>query len=105
MTHDPVLNLLKRKVMPDLIARDIVGSQPRLKKWERVGKDGPSDRWVYSIHSQEIRDWVGEQPEHMWQHYYYTNINDLRDTSASVLFVRNYVFTEEMEVWFTLKWV
>lgn len=107
---DSVILPVIRKVMPNIIANDILSVQPMTanmtnpftKKWERVGIDVPTDKWVYNIRSQEIRTWVEEQPAHMWKFYDIDNHN--RDLPTSVFVGGNYVFTEEMEAWFQLRW-
>ena len=100
-----------RNIMPDVIANDIVGVQPMTnaanminpftKKWERIGMDVPSDKWVFNIRNQEIRTWIEEQPIHMWKFY---DIEPKIDTPIAALIGDNYLFTEEMEVWFQLRW-
>ena len=107
VTVDKLMLNTIRRVMPNVIANEIIGVQPMtdvsrfIKKWEKIGMDIPTDTWVYNIRSHEIRDWVEEQPVHMWKFY------DLTDTkldfSLSTL-GQNYVFTKEMEVWFELRW-
>lgn len=98
--------------MPDIIAKELCSVQsmtgvvdminPFTKKWEKIGMDVPTDSWVYNIRSQEIRAWIEEQPAHMWKFYDINKFN--KDTPISALMGENYVFTEEMEAWFTLRW-
>lgn len=64
------------------------------KGWGRIGIDVPTDKWVYNIRSYEIRTWIEEQPIHMWKFY----------VIESILVGQNYIFTDEMEAWFTLRW-
>jgi hypothetical protein len=98
-----------RSTMPSTIADEITSVQPInminpfSKKWERVGIDGPSQNAVYNIRAQEIRDWIEEQPADMWGQYGIDEIYE--STPISAMFGQNYVFTEEMEAWFTLRWV
>lgn len=74
---------------------------PFFKKWERIGMDMPTDKWVYNIRSHEIRNWIEEQPVHMWKFY---DIDDTRLDFSLASVGQNYVFTDEMEVWFELRW-
>ena len=108
-TIDSVLLPVIKKVMPSVIAQDILSVQPMTanminpftKKWERVGMDVPTDKWVYNIRSQDIKIWIEEQPAHMWKFY---DVEPKIDTPVSAMIGDNYVFTEEMEVWFQLRW-
>jgi len=72
-------------------------------KWERIGIDGPANKWVYSIRSEEIRIWIEEQPFHMWKHYDIPE-ESIKDIYFSALLGWHYIFTEEMEAWFALRW-
>jgi hypothetical protein len=73
------------------------------KKWEKVGIDGPANKRVYNIRLQEIRDWIEDQPIHMWKHYDIPK--ELIDkVSLKAWLGQNYIFTEEMEAWFQLRW-
>lgn len=108
---DPILLPLIKNVMPDLIAQEICSVQPMTtnminpftKKWERIGKDMPTDKWVFNIRSQEIRTWIEEQPIYMWKFYDIPEESKL-DVSVSALIGHNYIFTDEMEAWFQLRW-
>lgn len=95
---------------PEILSREILSVQPMAnmmnpfsKKWEKVGMDMPTDKWVYNIRVQEIRDWIEEQPIHMWKHYDIpeTKINEV---SINAFIGQNYIFTDEMEAWFQLRW-
>lgn len=100
-----------RQFMPSVIAQDIIGVQPIdttminpfTKKWERVGMDMPTDKWVYNIRSQEIRTWIEEQAIHMWKHYDIPS-DSFSYVSGNVIVGDNYIFTNEMEAWFQLRW-
>lgn len=77
--------------MPNIIAEDILSVQPMAdminpfsKKWEKIGMDMPTDSWVYNIRTQEIRDWIEEQPIHMWKHYDIPD-NSINEVSFSTL--------------------
>ena len=73
-------------------------------KWERIGKDGPTDKWVYNIRLHEVGHWIESQPIHMWK-YYDIPINWMRDEiPINLLTGSNYLFTDEMESWFLLRW-
>jgi len=96
--------------MPNIIAEELCSVQPMTanminpftKFWEKIGMDMPTDKWVYNVRSQEIRDWIEDQPVHMWKVYDIDKFN--RDTPISALIGENYIFTEEMEAWFQLRW-
>lgn len=95
--------------MPNVIASEICSVQPMMvdminpftKKWQRIGMDMPANKWVYNIRSQEIKTWIESQPIYMWKFY---DINVTQDTPISAMLGDNYVFTEEMESWFQLRW-
>jgi hypothetical protein len=73
-------------------------------KWERVGKAMPTDKWVYNIRLHEIKHWIESQPIHMWKHYDIP-INWMgRNEYDKALWGPNYLFTDEMEAWFMLRW-
>ena len=99
-----------RRTMPSVIADEITSVQPMtnsrmslpIKKWEKIGMDVPTDKWVYNVRAQEIRDWIEAQPIHMWNIYDIDRFN--KDTPISAIMGENYIFTEEMEAWFTLRW-
>ena len=98
-----------RITMPSVIANEITSVQPIdminpfSKKWEKIGMDMPTDKWVYNVRPQEIRDWIEEQPIHMWKHY---DIPEtvIKDVSVGAFMGINYIFTDEIEAWFTLRW-
>ena len=101
------------KYDPTTIAKEICSVQPMpaianminpfAKKWERIGMDMPTDKWVFNIRSQEIRDWIEEQPVYMWKFDDIPEESKL-DVSVSALMGQNYIFTDEMEAWFQLRW-
>jgi hypothetical protein len=70
-------------------------------EWEKIGIDKLTDKWVYSIQSQEINIWIENQPVHMWKYY---DIPYILDVPIRMLTSTSYVFTTEMEAWFTLRW-
>lgn len=101
-----------RRVMPSVIAEEICSVQPIpvanmfnpfYKKWERIGMDMPTDKWVFNIRSQEIRNWIEEQPAYMWKYYDIPEESKL-DVSVNAFMGQNYIFTDEMEAWFQLRW-
>lgn len=95
--------------MPNDIAKELVGVQPMTANminpstnWEKVGKDMSTDKWVYHIKIYEAVKWIESQPIHMWKHYDIP-FDQIRNTS--LLRSRpNYIFTDEMESWFLLRW-
>jgi hypothetical protein len=76
---------------------------PFTKKWERFGIDGPTNKWVYNIRSRDIRVWIEEQPIHMWKRYDIPDAS-INEVSFAALLGPNYIFEEEMEAWFQLRW-
>jgi hypothetical protein len=72
-----------------------------MDKWEKIGIDMSTNKWVYNIRSQDIRIWIEEQPIYMWKYY---DIPFNTDLPLIVLNGSNYIFTPEMEVWFKLRW-
>ena len=72
-------------------------------KWEKVGKDMPTDKWVYNIRYREVGHWIEEQPVHMWK-FYDIPVESMKDVSINSLIGQNYLFTDEMESWFLLRW-
>lgn len=99
-----------RRTTPSLIADEITSVQPMAnmmnpftKKWEKIGMDMLADKWVYNVRLDEIRNWIEEQPVHMWKHYDIPD-HSLKEVSINAFIGQNYIFTEEMEAWFTLRW-
>lgn len=60
-----------------------------LAKWKKYHHD---ESIAYKIYADEIIEWVESQPENMWK----------QDTSKDNNLC--YLFTEEMETWFLLRW-
>lgn len=52
--------------------------------------DTPDNYEVYKMYSDEILNWVEQQPKHMWKHH--------------GTIPKSYIFSEEMEVLFLLRW-
>lgn len=71
------------------------------KSWEKIGIDQPTGKWVYNTKFHEVKEWIESQPIHMWKHY---DVPLDRDMSINALMGHNYLFTEEMEAWFFLRW-
>lgn len=73
------------------------------KLWERMGLDMPSDKMVYSVKNHEIWQWIEAHPIHMWKHYDIP-LDELMNSSISDFTGNTYIFTDEMEAWFLLRW-
>lgn len=73
------------------------------RKWERIGMDMPTNRWVYSVRLYEVGHWIESQPIHMWKFYDIPEGAKL-GVSISALMGQNYIFTDQMEAWFMLRW-
>ncbi len=71
--------------------------------WEVVGIDGPSNSKVYAVFSQNISDWIKEQPRNMWN-FYEIPLGLDNKVSLKVFLADNYLFTKEMELLFLLRW-
>ena len=69
--------------------------------WERIGIDMPSEKVVYNVRFHEVWKWVEEQPIHMWKYY---DVPLVDTTPIRMLTGNNYLFTDEMEAWFLLRW-
>lgn len=69
--------------------------------WEKVGIDMPTDKWVYNVRFREVWKWVEEQPTHMWKYY---DVPLVDSTPIRMFTGNNYLFTDEMEAWFMLRW-
>lgn len=67
--------------------------------WSYVGTDIVGRR-IYNVCRPSIRQWISEMPKSEWQ------IFNIPDSSNSVhaIIGTNYVFTEQMEAWFKLRW-
>lgn len=71
------------------------------RKWERIGVDVPTNKWVYNVKYMEVAWWVEKHPNHMWKFY---DVPLEADVSISTITGQNYIFTDEMESWFMLRW-
>lgn len=60
----------------------------QLSKWKKYPHDSFA---AYKIYDSQVWGWVEDQPIHMWKY------DDAGDGN-------NYLFTEEMEVLFLLRW-
>ena len=72
-------------------------------KWEIVGRDLRIDKSVYSANSPEIASWIESHDKDMWEHY------DIPDEDVHKIPInswggKKYVFTEQFEIWFLLRW-
>lgn len=85
-----------------IITNRIHSAHVVMDKWEKIGIDMSTNKWVYNIRSQDIRIWIEEQPIYMWK-YYDIPFNFI-DLPLMLLNGSNYIFTPEMEVWFKLRW-
>lgn len=99
---DTTLLSLIRRITPTIIANDLISVQPianpfkKTVNWLRIGIDGSSGFCIYKVRSNEIRTWVEEQPISMWKFHEFSMNDGSLDTT--------YIFTEEMESWFILRW-
>lgn len=66
-----------------------------------IGADGPTGNKVYNIYHNDIISWVEEQPIHMWKHY---DAAKQANIFVNAFSGQQYLFTEEMESWFQLRW-
>lgn len=94
-----------RKVLPTIIAQDIVGVQPMVlpKKltyevmedgWEKTAPHGHTAIMT----NVEIAHWIEKQPAHMWK---YIDIENDGKTYA----LNNYFFvSNELLTWLKLRW-
>ena len=57
------------------------------------------DTEVYCVRSQETRDWIESHDTTYWHRYDPKNVR-----SDSFMYMEFYVFSEEMEVLFLLRW-
>ena len=73
------------------------------RKWERIGIDMPTNKWVYNVKYMEVAWWVEKHSNHMWKFYDIPEESKL-DVSVNALMGQNYIFTDEMEAWFMLRW-
>ena len=92
-----VLIPMIRKVMPSVIAHDIVGVQPlgKIPRWGQVHEYSETvpDGYVVIDADREISAWIEEQALHMWKH-----------GNLSSIFHDRYIISEELLVWLTLRW-
>ena len=90
-----------RKVMPAIIAHDIVGVQPinlTPPKWKPVPvySEPIPDGYVVIDANREISAWIEEQALHMWKHA------ELQQLTPG--FFDRYIISEELLAWLTLRW-
>ncbi len=65
----------------------------------------PTYKWVYNTSCTEIINWIESHHVHMWKYY------DIPEESwfnvhvpISAWMGKKYIFTEELESWFLLRW-
>lgn len=73
-----------------------------IPKWQHIGNDMRFGR-VYQIRDNEIISWIQSQPIHTWKPYTIEERNFL-EMPVEFMLGESYVFTEEMESWFKLRW-
>jgi hypothetical protein len=103
---DPLKNIkvllpMIRKVMPQIIAQDIVGVQPmnmNFPKWRQLSaySETVPDGYVVVDADREISAWIEEQALHMWKH------GELKQLAPG--FHDRYIISEELLTWLTLRW-
>jgi len=107
-----------RKILPTIVAKDIVGVQPMPKtnpiftmKGDKVGfknytlalnqnecvlYDTPEQKY-YAIDVRPIvEEWLETQPIHMWKY--------AEETDGCQMTCTRYIISEELLVWLTLRW-
>lgn len=103
---DPLKNMkvlipMIRKVMPQIIAQDIVGVQPMNlmpPKWRRTASysEHVPDGYVVVDANREISAWIEEQALHMWKHA------ELQQLTPGLY--DRYIISEELLTWLALRW-
>lgn len=103
---DPLKNMnillpMIRKVMPKIIAQDIVGVQPmnlNPPKWTSITEHNeiiPKGYVVVDV-NREVSAWIEEQALCMWKH------GELKTVMAG--FYDRYIISEELLSWLILRW-
>ena len=96
-----VLLPMIRKVMPQIIAHDIVGVQPMNlmpPKWKHTASysEHVPDGYVVIDANREISAWIEEQALHMWKHA------ELQQLTPGLY--DRYIISEELLTWLALRW-
>ena len=101
-----VLIPMIRKIMPAVIAQEIVGVQPMTDvfkprpKFIRVDQTvdklpKPPEGYLTVDVAGEVAMWLEEQPIHMWKH---------GDVPAYAFGMERYTVSEQLYTWMALKW-
>ena len=90
-----------RKVLPKLIAQDIVGVQPmdlNPPKWVTVANHNETvpDGYVVIDVNREVSYWIEQQAIYMWKH------GELKAISSA--FWDRYIISEELLTWLSVRW-
>ena len=90
-----------RKVMPKIIAQDIVGVQPMIKP-KMLPKfivldvqDVPDGHYALEV-DFEVQHWIAQQPVHMWK--YFDGPEDMRIDR------HRYLVSEQLYNWMLMRW-
>ena len=90
-----------RKVMPGIIAQDIIGVQPMIKPkmlpaFIILDVDGiPNGHYGVEV-SLEVQHWIEQQPIHMWK--YFDGPEDMRSSR------QQFLVSEQLYNWMTMRW-
>lgn len=92
-----------RRVIPTVIAHDIVSVQPMTMptstfvKYKTIDKHDLTvpDNYVAINVDREVAQWIETQPLHMWKH---------GEMKVMPQFYDQYIVSEELLSWITLKW-
>ena len=90
-----------RKVMPSVIAQDIVGVQPMdltPPKWERASDHSHlaiPDGYIHINVNREIAQWIEEQPLDQWKH---------GELGRLAGFYDSFIVSEQLLSWLILRW-
>jgi hypothetical protein len=90
-----------RKILPKLIAQDIVGVQPMdltPPKWVTVTNHNETvpEGYVVVDVNREVSHWIEQQALYMWKH------GELKATRPG--FWDRYIISEELLTWLSLRW-
>ena len=106
-----VLIPIIRKIMPEIIAQDIVGVQPMtnntgaifnikskyLPKFTKIDVDGiPAGHYGVDV-SFEVQLWIEQQPIHMWKY-----VDGTEDMSR--IDRQQFLVSEQLYNWMTMRW-
>lgn len=100
-----------RKIMPNVLAQDIVGVQPMtgpagsvftvkskyLPKYQRIDVDGiPAGHYGIDV-DFEVQLWIEQQPIHMWK--YFDGPEDMRAAGR-----QQFLVSEQLYNWMLMRW-